>query len=67
MEHTHLLAAILIDANVNDEIIIPAHTYCATALAFVRNNAKIKWADINKDSLTVSLDSIKNLLQIKLQ
>ena len=63
--HALDLAAILIDTNVNDEIIIPAHTYCATALAFVRNNAKIKWADIDKDSLTVSLDSIKKLVTNK--
>ena len=33
-----------------------------SALSFVRHNAKIKWADINKESLTVSLESIKKLV-----
>jgi len=60
--HALDLAAILIDTNAKDEIIIPAHTYCASALSFVRHNAKIKWADINKESLTVSLESIKKLV-----
>ena len=63
--HSLDLAAILIDTNANDEIIIPAHTYCASALSFVRYNANIKWADIDKDSLTISLDSIKRLVTNK--
>ena len=63
--HSLDLAAILIDTNANDEIIIPAHTYCASALSFVRYNADIKWADIDKDSLTISLDSIKRLVTDK--
>lgn len=60
--HALDLAAILIDTNSNDEIIIPAHTYCASALSFVRYNANIKWADIDKESLTISLESIKKLV-----
>ena len=63
--HALDLAAILIDTNANDEIIIPAHTYCASALSFVRYNANIKWADIDKESLTISLASIKRLVTNK--
>lgn len=63
--HSLDLAAILIETNANDEIIIPAHTYCASALSFARHNARIKWADIDKDSLTISLESIKRLVTAK--
>tara|TARA_B100001063_G_scaffold238952_1_gene261806 strand:- start:5174 stop:6352 length:1179 start_codon:yes stop_codon:yes gene_type:complete len=63
--HSLDIAAMLINTNANDEIIIPAHTYCASALSFVRYNANIKWADINKESLTISLDSIKKLVTDK--
>lgn len=63
--HALDLAAMLIDTNANDEIIIPAHTYCASALSFVRYNANIKWADIDKESLTISLASIKRLVTNK--
>ncbi len=63
--HSLDIAAMLIETNVNDEIIIPAHTYCASALSFARYNASIKWADIDMDSLTISLESIKRLVTPK--
>jgi len=59
--HALDIAANLIEASLEDEIIIPAHTYCATALPFLRSKSVIKWADINRDSFTVSLNSIKSL------
>jgi len=60
--HSLDIAASLINTNLNDEIIIPAHTYCASALAFVRKGAKIRWADIDRDSLTISLKNIEDLV-----
>ena len=56
------IAANLIEIQKGDEVIIPAHTYCATALAFARRGAIIKWADICPDSLTVTLESISKLV-----
>ena len=41
-----------------NEIIIPAHTYCASALPFVREKAKIIWADINSNTRVVDIDDI---------
>ena len=46
-------------------VIIPAHTYCASALAFTRRGAIIRWADIRIDTLTVSIESIKSLVNEK--
>ena len=40
------ISAKLIEIQKGDEVIIPAHTYCATALAYARRGAIIKWADI---------------------
>ena len=59
------IAANLIEIQKGDEVIIPAHTYCATALAFARRGAIIKWADICPDSLTVTLESISKLITPK--
>ena len=63
--HALDISANLIEIEEGDEVIIPAHTYCATALAFARKGAVIKWADICPKSLTVSLDSISKLITDK--
>lgn len=55
------LAAILTGVGPGDEVIIPAHTYCATAIPFGRSGAKLVWGDIDPDTLLLSLDSIKKL------
>lgn len=59
------IAAMLIDIKPGDEVIIPAHTYCASALAFARRGAKIKWADINPVTFTASVDSVLNIFSEK--
>jgi len=41
------LAAILCRLNPGDEVIIPAYTFCATAIPFGKTGAKIVWADID--------------------
>lgn len=53
--HALDIAAMLLNIQEGDEVLIPAHTYCATALAFARRGAKIVWVDINPESLTISL------------
>jgi perosamine synthetase len=63
--HSLDLCTMLIEINLDDEIIIPAHTYCATAIAFARRGAKIVWGDIDSRFLTLSPESIKKLITKK--
>lgn len=56
------LAAILSELQEGDEVIIPAHTFCATAVPFGRTGATIKWADIEPDTRVISADSIQSLV-----
>lgn len=53
------LAAILSGIESGEEVIIPAHTFCATAIPFARTGAKIVWADIDPETLIVSAETIK--------
>lgn len=41
------LSAVLCRLGPGDEVIIPAYTFCATAIPFGKTGAKIVWADIN--------------------
>ena len=41
-----------------DEVIVPAYTYCASAIPFGDLGAHIVWADINKDTWTIDPDDI---------
>ncbi len=59
--HALDIAGMLADVQPGNEVIIPAHTYCASAISFARRGAIIKWADICPDSLTITLDSIREL------
>ena len=54
------IIAALLKLKKNDEIIIPAHTYCASAIPFARNGAKLIWADIDFKSRTIDLKDFKN-------
>ena len=53
------LAAILCGLKKEDEVIIPSHTFCATAIPFARTGAKIIWADIDPDTRIISANSIE--------
>lgn len=56
------LAAILCRLGPGDEVIIPAHTFCATAIPFARTGAKLIWADIDLETRVVSVETIKQLI-----
>lgn len=56
------LAAILSGLKQGDEVIIPAHTFCATAIPFARTGAKILWADIDPETRVISEKSIDKLI-----
>ena len=53
------LATMLSGIESGEEVIIPAHTFCATAIPFARTGAKIVWADIDPETLIVSAETIK--------
>jgi len=59
------LCAVLCGLSPGDEVIIPAHTFCATAIPFARQGATIKWADIDPDTRVVSIESIRSLISKK--
>ena len=45
-----------------DEVIIPAHTYTASAYPFVKKGAKIVWADIDLKTRVVTAHSIEKCI-----
>tara|TARA_B100000886_G_C20421800_1_gene491974 strand:- start:186 stop:1364 length:1179 start_codon:yes stop_codon:yes gene_type:complete len=59
------MIATIIDLKKNDEVIIPSHTYCASAIPFARNSAKIIWSDINLDTRVVDFSDIKRKITKK--
>lgn len=52
------LISMLCKIKKGDEVIIPGHTYCATAIPFARNGAKIIWSDIELKTRVVSVNDI---------
>ncbi len=56
------LAALLCRLGHGDEVIIPAHTFCATAIPFARTSARLVWADIDPDTRVVSAETIRHLI-----
>jgi dTDP-4-amino-4,6-dideoxygalactose transaminase len=56
------LAAILSRVGPGDEVLIPAHTFCASAIPFGKTGAKIVWTDIDPATRVVSVESIKQRL-----
>ena len=56
------LCAMLINTKKGDEIIVPAHTWCASAISFARFGAKIVWSDIDSNTFLSPLKYIKKLV-----
>jgi dTDP-4-amino-4,6-dideoxygalactose transaminase len=56
------MCAILADLKQGDEIIAPSFTFVSTALAFVRQGAKIVFADSRKDHPGIDEDKIEALI-----
>jgi perosamine synthetase len=59
------LCAQLCQFKANDEVIIPSHTYTASAYPFLKNGAKIIWADIDESTRVVSANTIKKCITPK--
>jgi len=56
------MAAILSDAGPGDEVIVPSFTFVSTALAFVRQGAKIVFADSCSDNPNVDVSKLEALI-----
>jgi perosamine synthetase len=52
------LIAVLSRIGPGDEVIIPSHTYCASAIPFGRAGATIIWADIDPETFVISPQDI---------
>jgi dTDP-4-amino-4,6-dideoxygalactose transaminase len=59
------MCAILANIKEGDEVIVPSYTFVSTALAFVRQGAKIVFADSKKDYPGIDEDKIENLVTSK--
>ena len=59
------MAAMLANIGTADEVIIPSYTFVSTALAFVRQGAKIIFADSYKDNPNIDADKIEGLITPK--
>ena len=59
------LSADLIGIQPGDEIIIPAHTYVASAIPYARRGAKLVWADIDLGTRVVTAETIAPLITSK--
>lgn len=56
------MAAILCNIEPGDEVIVPSYTFVSTALAFVRQGAKIVFADSYTDNPNIDADTIETLI-----
>lgn len=59
------MTAILADIQPGDEVIVPSFTFVSTALAFVRQGAKIVFADSCSDHPNIDADKIESLITSK--
>jgi len=60
-----VLSAQLCQFQAGDEVIIPSHTYTASAYPFLKQGAKIVWADIDASTRVVSTKTIQACITSK--
>jgi dTDP-4-amino-4,6-dideoxygalactose transaminase len=59
------MAAILCDVQPGDEVIVPSYTFVSSALAFVRQGAKIVFADSYANNPNIDADKLESLITDK--
>ena len=59
------MCAILLRIEPGDEIIVPSYTFVSTALAFIRQGAKIVFADSYSGNPNIDADQVESLITIK--
>lgn len=63
--HALELAAILLDIQAGDEVIMPSYTFVSTANAFVLRGAKVKFVDICPDTMNIDETKIEAAITSK--
>lgn len=56
------MCAMLCDLKAGDEVIVPSYTFVSTALAFIREGAKVVFADSGPNNPNITLETIKPLV-----
>jgi dTDP-4-amino-4,6-dideoxygalactose transaminase len=56
------MCALLLNIQPGDEVIMPSYTFVSTALAFVREGAKVVFADSHSDKPGIDEDAIESLI-----
>ncbi len=56
------LAALLLDLEPGDEVIMPSFTFVSTANAFALRGAKIRFADVSPDTLNIDPTHVRSLI-----
>ena len=59
------MCAILANIGVEDEVIVPSYTFVSSALAFVRQGAKIVFADSDENNPNIDVSKIEELITTK--
>lgn len=59
------MTALLLDIKQGDEIIMPSYTFVSTAIAFIRQGAKIVFADSREEHPGINEDIIEDLITSK--
>lgn len=59
------MCAMLCNLEPGDEVIVPSYTFVSTALAFLREGAKVVFADSGRDNPNITLENIKPLVTDK--
>lgn len=59
------MAAILCNVQPGDEVIVPSYTFVSSALAFVRQGAKIIFADSCENNPNIDVDKLESLITDK--
>lgn len=60
--HALEIAALLLELNSGDEVIVPSFTFVSTANAFALHGAKIVFADIRPDTLNLDHEALEDLI-----
>lgn len=63
--HATEMAALLIDIQPGDEVIMPSYTFVSTADAFVLRGAKVVFVDIRPDTMNINERLIENAITSK--
>ncbi|WP_040473598.1 dTDP-4-amino-4,6-dideoxygalactose transaminase [Flavobacterium frigoris] len=59
------MCAILLDIKPGDEVIIPSYTFVSTAIAFIRQGAKVIFADSERDTPNLDVTKLEALITDK--